>query len=123
MILVRNIRLPLTAGEGDAFAAALHRAHIPMNEAAHCGVAKLSVDARRGAPMLVYTVAVQLAEPAREVQYLGAPDVSQQQTPAFTLVHGTRLLHTRPVVCGFGPRAATLVKSEFDPNRKVWPRD
>jgi putative peptide maturation dehydrogenase len=27
------------------------------------------------------------------------------------------------VVCGFGPRAATLVKSEFDPNRKVWPRD
>lgn len=27
------------------------------------------------------------------------------------------------VVCGFGPRADTLVKSEFDPNRKVWPRD
>lgn len=27
------------------------------------------------------------------------------------------------VVCGFGKRAATLVKSEFDPNRKVWPRD
>lgn len=25
-------------------------------------------------------------------------------------------------VCGFGARAATLVKSEFDPNRKVWPR-
>jgi len=27
------------------------------------------------------------------------------------------------VVCGFGQRAATLVKSEFDPNRRVWPRD
>lgn len=27
------------------------------------------------------------------------------------------------VVCGFGQRDATLVKSEFDPNRKVWPRD
>lgn len=26
------------------------------------------------------------------------------------------------VVCGFGKRAATLVKSEFDPNRLVWPR-
>lgn len=25
-------------------------------------------------------------------------------------------------VCGFGPRAATLRESEFDPNRKVWPR-
>ncbi|MDE2408092.1 MAG: putative peptide maturation dehydrogenase [Xanthomonadaceae bacterium] len=26
------------------------------------------------------------------------------------------------VVCGFGKRAATLVESEFDPNRRVWPR-
>jgi putative peptide maturation dehydrogenase len=26
------------------------------------------------------------------------------------------------VVCGFGPRAGTLVTSEFDPSRKVWPR-
>ena len=25
-------------------------------------------------------------------------------------------------VCGFGPRADTMVTSEFDPNRKVWPR-
>ncbi len=26
------------------------------------------------------------------------------------------------IVCGFGARAATLQKSEFDPNRLVWPR-
>lgn len=26
-------------------------------------------------------------------------------------------------VCGFGPRAATLATSEFDPNRLAWPRD
>jgi putative peptide maturation dehydrogenase len=26
------------------------------------------------------------------------------------------------VVCGFGKRAASLVESEFDPNRKLWPR-
>ena len=25
-------------------------------------------------------------------------------------------------VCGFGPRADTMTTSEFDPNRKVWPR-
>jgi putative peptide maturation dehydrogenase len=25
-------------------------------------------------------------------------------------------------ICGFGPRADTMVISEFDPNRKVWPR-
>ncbi|RZA19605.1 MAG: putative peptide maturation dehydrogenase [Lysobacteraceae bacterium] len=27
------------------------------------------------------------------------------------------------VVCGFGQRATVLTKSEFDPNRLVWPRD
>ena len=27
------------------------------------------------------------------------------------------------LVCGFGKRAATLTKSEFDPNRRIWPRD
>lgn len=26
------------------------------------------------------------------------------------------------VVCGFGPRTGTLVESEFDPNRLIWPR-
>lgn len=26
------------------------------------------------------------------------------------------------LVCGFGPRAEILVESEFDPNRRVWPR-
>jgi putative peptide maturation dehydrogenase len=27
------------------------------------------------------------------------------------------------LVCGFGKRASALTTSEFDPNRKVWPRD
>lgn len=35
----------------------------------------------------------------------------------------TSYLQSPLVVCGFGPRAATLVKSEFDPNRRIWPRD
>lgn len=32
-------------------------------------------------------------------------------------------LESPMVVCGFGTRAAKLVKSEFDPNRRIWPRD
>ncbi|MFS8137765.1 MAG: putative peptide maturation dehydrogenase [Thermomonas sp.] len=32
-------------------------------------------------------------------------------------------LESPMVVCGFGARASTLVTSEFDPNRRVWPRD
>ncbi|MEO8002943.1 MAG: putative peptide maturation dehydrogenase [Arenimonas sp.] len=34
----------------------------------------------------------------------------------------TGYLESPMVVCGFGKRAAKLVKSEFDPNRRVWPR-
>ena len=43
MILVRDIRLPLSAGEPQAFEKALHLARIPRSKAAHLGVAKLSV--------------------------------------------------------------------------------
>ena len=56
MILVRNIRLPLSAGEPQAFEKALHVARIPRGKVQHLGVAKLSVDARHGQPKLVYTV-------------------------------------------------------------------
>ena len=34
----------------------------------------------------------------------------------------TGYLESPMVVCGFGKRAAKLVKSEFDPNRRIWPR-
>ena len=47
MILVRDIRLPLSAGEPQAFEKALHLARIPRSKAAHLGVARLSVDARQ----------------------------------------------------------------------------
>ena len=35
----------------------------------------------------------------------------------------TGYLESPMLVCGFGARAAKLVTSEFDPNRRVWPRD
>lgn len=35
----------------------------------------------------------------------------------------TGYLESPMVVCGFGARAPKLVTSEFDPNRRVWPRD
>lgn len=34
----------------------------------------------------------------------------------------TGYLESPIVVCGFGARAAKLVTSEFDPNRRIWPR-
>ena len=83
MILVRDIRLPLSAGEPQAFEKALHLARIPRSKAAHLGVARLSVDARHGQPKLVYTIAVTLKDEGEESAYAGAsPCVNQNQVQA-----------------------------------------
>ncbi len=69
MILVRNIRLPLSAGEPQAFKKPCTP---PASRAERCSIwalAKLSVDARHGQPKLVYTVAVTLKEPAEEAAF------------------------------------------------------
>ena len=74
MLLVRNIRLPLTCPDPDAEAAAKALAilRVPARKAAHCGVAKLSVDARHGTPVLVYTIAVTLNDEGEEPALAGA---------------------------------------------------
>ncbi len=64
MLLVRDIRLPLAAGEQEAVAAALKKTGLPRHGIKNTGIAKLSVDARHGRPSLVYTVA-QLKLPTR----------------------------------------------------------
>ena len=62
MILIHDIRLPLSAGEPQAYEKALRLARIPRGKVSHLGIARLSVDARHGQPKLVYTVAVTLKE-------------------------------------------------------------
>ena len=106
MLLVRNIRLPLTCPDPDAEAAAKALAilRVPARRAAHCGVAKLSVDARHGTPVLVYTIAVTLKDEGEESAYAGAsPCVALHQKVDFSVQNGTRPLIHRPVVCGLGP--------------------
>ena len=66
MLYVRNIRLPLTAPVAQAQARALHTLGIRASQAARCEVARLSVDARRGHPVLVYTIAVTLKDEGAE---------------------------------------------------------
>lgn len=86
MLLVRNIRLPLTCPDPDAEAAAKALAilRVPARRAAHCGVAKLSVDARHGTPVLVYTIAVTLKDEGEESALAGAsPCVCYTQPPKF----------------------------------------
>ena len=104
MILVRNIRLPLSAGEPQAFEKALREARIPRAKVQHLGVAKLSVDARHGQPKLVYTVAASLKEEGEEPAYAGAsPSVTVRGRTDFSVENGTQPLAHRPVVCGLGP--------------------
>ena len=104
MILVRDIRLPLSAGEPQAFEKALHLARIPRSKAAHLGVARLSVDARHGQPKLVYTIAVTLKDEGEESAYAGAsPRVAIRGKTDLSVQNGTQRLPHRPVVCGLGP--------------------
>ena len=106
MLLVRNIRLPLTCPDPDAEAAAKALAilRVPARKAAHCGVAKLSVDARHGAPVLVYTIAVTLNDEGEEPALAGAsPCVCYTQPPRFDFSVGKIPLAHRPVVVGLGP--------------------
>ena len=122
MLLVRNIRLPLTCPDPDAEAAAKALAilRVPARKAAHCGVAKLSVDARHGAPVLVYTIAVTLKDEGEESALAGAsPCVCFTQPPAFTFPRGKMPLAHRPVVVGLGPAglfaALLLARSGYRP--------
>ena len=106
MLLVRNIRLPLTCPDPDAEAAAKALAilRVPARRAAHCGVAKLSVDARHGTPVLVYTIAVTLKDEGEESALAGAsPCVCYTQLPKFDFTTGKTPLTHRPVVVGLGP--------------------
>ena len=104
MILVRNIRLPLSCGEAQAIHKALKILHLSADRTASCGVAKLSVDARHGTPVLVYTIAVTLPDAREEAAYMGAsPSVAVTQQPQFSFPTGGLPLAHPPVVCGLGP--------------------
>ena len=65
MILIHDIRLPLSAGEPQAYEKALRLARIPRGKVSHLGIARLSVDARHGQPKLVYLSLIHISEPTR----------------------------------------------------------
>ena len=120
MILVRDIRLPLSAGEEQAQARALSLLGLPRHKVRHTGVARLSVDARHGRPKLVYTIAVTLKDEGEEPAFAGAlPCVAFRREADFVLTPGPEALRGRPVVCGLGPAglfaALALAQQGFAP--------
>ncbi|MFI3170546.1 MAG: hypothetical protein R3Y06_11430, partial [Faecalibacterium sp.] len=120
MLIIRNIRLPLNAGEQAAFEAACQLIKLPQEKIAQIGVSKLSVDARRGKPLLVYTIAITLKNEGEEPAFAGASPHVCIQTPAILAQkQGKELLVNRPVVCGLGPAglfaALHLARQGFHP--------
>ena len=91
MILVRNIRLPLSCPdpEQEAVRQAYRTLRLRGNAPAQAGVAKLSVDARHGTPVLVYTIAITLHDEGEESALAGAsPCVCFTRKPDFTFPRG-----------------------------------
>lgn len=122
MLLVRNIRLPLSCPDPDAEATAqaLQILRLPPARAVQTGVAKLSVDARHGKPVLVYTIAVTLNDEGEESALAGAsPCVCFTRPPRFDFPVGGEALAHRPVVVGLGPAglfaALLLARSGYRP--------
>ena len=104
MLLVRNIRLPLSCTERQAVQEALRILHLPAAAVRESGIAKISVDARHRKPVLVYTVAITLNDEGAEPAYAGAaPCVAVSKPVRLILPKGEKMLKTRPVVCGLGP--------------------
>ena len=122
MILVRNIRLPLSSPdpEQEAVRQAYRTLRLRGNAPAQAGVAKLSVDARHGTPVLVYTIAITLHDEGEESALAGAsPCVCFTRKPDFTFPVGQTPLKHRPVVVGLGPAglfaALLLARNGYHP--------
>ena len=106
MLLVRNIRLPLSCPDPEAEAQRRARKllGLPPSRTVEGGIARLSVDARRGTPVLVYTVAITLNDEGEESALAGAsPCVCFTRRPGFSFPQGQTPLAHRPVVVGLGP--------------------
>lgn len=106
MLLVRNIRLSLTCKDptGEAVTQAKRAVGLPRERAVQAGIAKLSVDARRGKPQLVYTIAISLQDEEEEARYAAAaPAVAFHRAPKFDFPVGGAALAHPPVVVGLGP--------------------
>lgn len=104
MILVNQIRLPLSAGAQQAIDVAVRICRVPLQQLAAADIAKISVDARHGTPTLVYTVALRLQDEKAELALgIGVKNVTVVQPQPFVQQRGTAALAQRPVVCGFGP--------------------
>lgn len=119
MLVVQQIRLPVEHSRQDAVEAALAKTGVNPAKVAKADIHKVSVDARRGKPVFVYSVAVVLQQPEEEEKYAALPNVKWVRPQDYTLPRGTGVLPGPVVVCGLGPAglfaALELAQAGFAP--------
>ncbi len=119
MIIVNQIRLPLSCTKEDAIKRAIKIIGIGKENIDFADIAKISVDARKGTPMLVYSVAIKLIDESAQHALAGcAPCVQTvKELPAFILKPSKT--EKRPIICGFGPAgmfcALALARAGYRP--------
>lgn len=102
-VIIENIRLPYTAANEDAFAAAakmLRRAGISPSDAS-IYLHKKSLDARRAEPTFVYSLFAEIDAPYTES--LAALGIRSAPYAPLTFERGCEPIAHRPVIAGFGP--------------------
>lgn len=107
-IIVKNIKLPITAPLEDFFKAALRRANLSSGECLSASMHKRSIDARhRGGssiPSFVMSVTVECEIGERKLEsLLKNADVQVIEKSPLDITYGEKKLASRPLVVGFGP--------------------
>lgn len=117
MILVHEIRLPLHRPQQDALAKVLGQ--LAGQPASEMHIHKVSVDARHKKPLLVYSVALRLADEAAEPEVAARLGGQFVAAKPFAPKRGTAALPGPVVVCGLGPAglfaALELAEAGFEP--------
>lgn len=106
-IIVKNIRLPLTAPIGEAFTLARRRLSLTEGEYISAALHKRSIDARRrgGEPAFVVSVAVECDIGEKKLSRIAKIGAEAQivEREELLIEYGKEELTARPIVVGFGP--------------------
>lgn len=107
-IIVKNIRLPLTAPLEEAFTLARRRLSLTDGEYIGAALHKRSIDARRrggSSPTFVMSVAVECDVNDRKLSRIGeiGADVEIVKREPLAVEYGNEELSARPLIVGFGP--------------------
>lgn len=106
-IIVKNIRLPLTAPLEDAFRQARRRLSLTDGEYVSAALHKRSIDARKRSgdvPSFVMSVAVECDISERRLEKLASlKDTEIVRRDSLAVEYGEKKLDSRPLVVGFGP--------------------